>query len=362
MRIEDIVENKGYVRLVIESEDDLWILSMIIENEDLVRMRTTRDVSIEGSSKKRLPMTLTIRVKHMEFQPFSGRLRIRGVIEEGPEEYGLKGSHHTFSVDIGSRIEILKKSGRIDLRALERLLELTNRGRRALLIALDYESYCVSLLQGQGIRVLFEGDLPMISKRETSSFSEFENKLRDLAREIIEYVKIYNPVALVVGSPGDLSESLSRFLREELGESIEIYRDSVSIGGCEGVQELVRRDVARKILRRYSEIRGEEILEEYMRLLIKEPDKTLSGLENLYKLVSIAPGSIEKLLLIDSFLRSDRDTRDKISKIVSETLGSRGEVVIVSEDTPLGNKLRSIGGVIAVLRFRIDPSILEEAK
>lgn len=97
MRIEEAVYEKGYIRLSIESEDDLWVLSMFLEEDDIVSMRTLRDVSIEGSGKKRLPMTLAIRVKRVEFQPFSGRLRVGGVIVEGPEEYGLRGSHHTFS-------------------------------------------------------------------------------------------------------------------------------------------------------------------------------------------------------------------------------------------------------------------------
>jgi len=355
LRIEELIEDKGYLRVVIEHEDDLWVVSMIIEHEDLVRMRTLRDVSIEGSAKKRLPMILTLRVKHMEFQPFSGRLRIRGIIEEGPEEYGLRGSFHTFSVDIGSRIEILKKNGYIDRRMIDKLVELTNRGRRALLIALDYDSYCISLLQGQGLRILSEDNFPTISKRDSESFDEFERKLRELAEEIINYVKIHEPVTIVIGSPGDLSKRLSDILRLD---NISIYRDTVSIGGCEGVQELVRRDVVRRVLERYSEIRGEEILEEYMATLARDPDKVLSGLDNLYKLAELVPSAVDKLVVIDSFMRADKETRDKISKIILTTLSSRGEIVIVSEESSLGNKLRRLGGVLAVLRYSVDPGIL----
>ncbi|MGC9149320.1 MAG: hypothetical protein ACP5GI_07785 [Sulfolobales archaeon] len=356
MRIEELIEDKGYIRVIVENEEDLWIISMIIGEDDLVRMKTLRDVSIEGSAKKRLPMTLTIRVKHMEFQPFSGRLRIRGVVEEGPEEYGLKGSFHTFSVDVGSRIEILKKDGFINRRVIDRFLDLTNRGRRAILVALDYDSYCISLLQGQGLRILSENNFPAISKRDIDSYGDFEKRLKDLAKEIIEYVKLYDPVAVVIGSPGDLSKRLSDML--DLG-NLGVYRDKVSIGGCEGVQELVRRDVVRKILERYSEIRGEEILEEYMSTLAREPEKVLSGLDNLYKLIILIPGAVEKLVLIDSLMRADRETRDKITKIILDALSSRGELVIVSEESLLGDKLKRLGGIIAILRYRVDPGSLE---
>jgi len=234
-------------------------------------------------------------------------------------------------------------------------VELTNRGRRALLIALDYDSYCISLLQGQGLRILSEDNFPTISKRDSESFDEFERKLRELAEEIINYVKIHEPVTIVIGSPGDLSKRLSDILRLD---NISIYRDTVSIGGCEGVQELVRRDVVRRVLERYSEIRGEEILEEYMATLARDPDKVLSGLDNLYKLAELVPSAVDKLVVIDSFMRADKETRDKISKIILTTLSSRGEIVIVSEESSLGNKLRRLGGVLAVLRYSVDPGIL----
>ncbi|MEZ0289930.1 MAG: hypothetical protein ABWJ42_02425 [Sulfolobales archaeon] len=348
MKIEEILSDKGYVRLVIESEDDLWILSMLINEEDLVSMKTTRDVSINGSEKRRLPMKLVIRVKHVEFQPFTGRLRIRGVIEEGPEEYGLKGSYHTFSVDIGSRVEILKREGVLNRDLFDKLIEVANKGRRALLVALDYDSYCIALLQGQGLRILSEGSIPSPSKSSHESYREFESYLQKIAREIESFVKTFRPIALVVGSPGDLAERLVSNIRET---ELKIHRDNVSLGGCEGVDELIRRGVVRKILRDYSEIRGEEILEEYMRLLIKDPERTLSGLEKLHQVSSMS--AIEKLVLIDSLLRSDESTRRIALETIYNVFSRNGDIVIVSSESPLGLKLRSLGGAIGILRFRV---------
>ncbi|MEM0043708.1 MAG: hypothetical protein QXJ51_03685 [Sulfolobales archaeon] len=349
MKIEEVIYEKGYARVVIESEDDLWVLSMLIEEGDLVGMRTTRDVSIDGSSKRRIPMNLVIRVKGLEFQPFSGRLRIRGVIEEGPEEYGLKGSHHTFSVDIGSRVEFMKKDGYIDRSFFDKLIESISRGRRALLLAIDYDSYCIALLQGQGLRILVEGVLPSPSKRSEKGYEDFENSLLRIAEEVRSYVESQDPVSIVIGSPGDLAERLISILGRSLKQ--RIYRDHISIGGCEGVEELIRRGVARDILREYSEVRGEEILEEYLALLAREPDRTVSGLEKVHKASEL--GALEKIVLIDHLLKSDNETRRIISSIISNTFSRRGEIVIIPSETSLGSKIRSIGGIIGILRFPI---------
>jgi len=351
VKIEEIDYEKGYVRLVIESEDDLWILSMYVEEDDIVSMRTLRDVSIEGSVKKRIPMKLSLKVKKIEFQSFSGRLRIRGVIIEGPETYGLKGSYHTFSVDIGSRIEIYKKEGFIDKEFFNKLLEISNRGRKALLIALDYDEYCVQLIQGQGMRVLSEGSFPMISKSDVNSITEFDTRLRDLAIEIIKYVESYDPVAIVIGSPGGLAQKLVEKINM-LRKDLRIYIDSISMGGCSGVEELVRRGVVRKIFEAYSEVRAREIFEEYMRLLIKDPDKVASGVENVHILSNI--GALDKIVLIDSFLRDNVEIREKILEILRNAVSKKTEFVIVSDDSEIGLKIKSIGGIIGILRLSID--------
>ena len=359
MRIEDVDYEKGYVRLVVESEDDLWIPSMYIEEDDVVSMRTLRDVSIEGSAKKRIPMKLSLRVKKIEFQSFSGRLRIRGIIIEGPETYGLKGSYHTFSVDVGSRIEIYKKEGFIDREFFNKLLEISNRGRKALLIALDYDEYCVQLIQGQGMRVLSEGSFPVISKMDVNSMIEFDDKLRDLASEIVKYVESYDPVAIVIGSPGGLARRLVEKINT-FKKDLKIYTDSVSIGGCSGVEELIRRGVVRKVFEVYSEVRAREIFEEYMYLLIKDPERTVSGLDDVYTSSSV--GVLEKIVLLDSFLKESKEIREKILEILRNAVYKKTEFVIVSESSEIGIKIKSIGGIIGILRFSANINDLKVLK
>ena len=86
MRIID-VSNKGrVVKVYIESEEDLWTLKILLRPGDLVEGLTTRDVAGRlGGEKERRPMIVKLRVENVEFQPFTGKLRIFGVVVEGPE-------------------------------------------------------------------------------------------------------------------------------------------------------------------------------------------------------------------------------------------------------------------------------------
>jgi len=86
LKILEINERHGYVKVRVEYDDDLWVLSMVIAPG--ASALTTRDVRL-GQKKRRVPMKLAIRVKKLEFQPFTDRLRIHGIIIKGPDEYGL---------------------------------------------------------------------------------------------------------------------------------------------------------------------------------------------------------------------------------------------------------------------------------
>ena len=102
---------KGIIKLIPETMDDLWHLQHIIDKGDLVRaltFRTAEQSTDKLRTKKadKRPMVLGIRVEDVEFHQFSARLRIHGVIEEGPQDLG---SHHTINIKAGEFKELTIK-------------------------------------------------------------------------------------------------------------------------------------------------------------------------------------------------------------------------------------------------------------
>ncbi|MEM3141717.1 MAG: mRNA surveillance protein Pelota, partial [Zestosphaera sp.] len=229
----------------------------IIKAGDVVVSKTLRDVKVDGEGKRRLPMTLAIKVEKLYFQPFASRLRIHGIIVEGPEEYGLRGSHHTLNVDVGSEITLFKES--ISQALLRRLESLSNRRRfRALLVAADFDEVSLAILYDQGIRFLNDLTLPGIRSDDESSI---ESMATLIAEEVVRYLESEKIDFLIVGSPTVLREALTKELKTRIRGKLKIFTDSVSIGGRAGIQELLKRDSVKGLLQEFVIVEGEEILE-----------------------------------------------------------------------------------------------------
>ncbi|HPP44180.1 MAG TPA: mRNA surveillance protein pelota, partial [Methanomassiliicoccaceae archaeon] len=79
--------------MMIETLDDLWHLYNIIDEGDMIISVTYRreeaksdKIRAERAEKKR--MVLGVRAEKIEFHETESRLRILGVIEEGPQDIG----------------------------------------------------------------------------------------------------------------------------------------------------------------------------------------------------------------------------------------------------------------------------------
>lgn len=338
----------GEIRVVPEIEDDLWLLQMIISPGDIVVARTTRDVRFGEGRSSRVPMTLAIRVKSVEFEPFTTRLRIHGIVIEGPERFGVKGSHHTLRIDLGNELTIIKEHWGKPL--LEKLLRAEARGLKAVVTALDYDEYSIAIVQEQGVRYVSEGSLGLPGKDDPQRDHLLESRLEELAEEVIGIARRNNTRVIIVASPGDLKRKLAELIKSR-GRELHVYVDNVSIGGRGGVLEVLRRDIVREVLRDISSIEAEKILEEFMRLLVKDEGRVAYGLEEVFEVAKT--GAVEKLLILDELVRSySVEERKVVEELLAEVDKRGGEVRIVSSESPAGEKLRALGGIIAILRFR----------
>ncbi len=352
MRIDVIDNRRGVLRVRVDNEDDLWLLSLLISPGDLVKALTTRDVSL-GYEKHRVPMVLTVRVEKVEFQPFTNRLRVHGIVVDGPDRFGVKGSHHTINIDIGKEVTIFKE--RWSPALLDQLLKLV-RPIKFLLIAIDFDEYAVGLLQSQGLKLLDEKtiSLPISSEELEHARSRV---IRELARRVVDIV-LRNPVdAIIIGSPSNLRNELANEIRS-LMPNVKVYTDTVANGGYAGLRELMRRDIVQTVLRDISVAEAEKILDEFNYLLIKNPNKVAYGLNIVSKLAEM--GAIAKLLVLDTMLSTYDSTRELVEQTLINTSEKGGKVVIVPEESPPGQHLKMLGGIIAILRYEIDTETIEK--
>ena len=345
MVFEDL--RKGVVKVRVECADDLWVLKTVVSEGDVIIARTLRDVKIDGEGKRRLPMVVAIRVKNIYFQPFATRLRIHGVIVDAPDGYGLKGSHHTLNIDVGTEVSIIKESW--SKSQLERLRRASERWVNALLLAADFDEVSVAIIYGQGVKYLIDRSLPGVSSRDPNSLERIVDYVVELALSVLAREKVR---LVVVGSPAFLKDLIAKKLSSQLSrnQGIRLYVDSVSSGGRAGISELIRRDVVKNLLREVSAVEAEEVLEEFMMLLSKKPERVAYGLESVK--LAVEANAVSKLLVSEELLSGGN--RETVEEVLS-TAESRGALVrIVPTETPASVRLKALGGIIAVLRYDFD--------
>src|SRR5207249_628122 len=131
MRVLHRDPKTGEIKVRVENPDDLWHLHNLLQPSDLVRASTYRreDVKTDKLRPERgekVRVTLTIRVEDVEFQAFSDRLRISGVIVEGPQDLGR---HHTLNVGVEDVLSILKTWRTHELRRIDEAVAAALKAR-----------------------------------------------------------------------------------------------------------------------------------------------------------------------------------------------------------------------------------------
>jgi protein pelota len=349
MKVVEVDLKRGVVGVQVETLDDLWVLFNIIKAGDLVYAKTTREVKVgEGSEGVRVPMVLGVRVKKVEFQEFSDKLRIFGLVVEGPEEFGVRGKHHALTIGVGDYLTIVKERWEdFELNLIKRQI----RGDRVLVVAIDYDEACIGLVAEQGVKYVWEGHLGLPSKHYVV---DYEPLVKAYFKQIVEAAKHalegYGVKAVIVVGPGELKNQLRKALEESL--DVPLYVDMTSTGGCKGVSEALNRDVFKNIMGELSVVRASQILREFKELLVRDHELVVYGLEEVKQAAII--GAVGKLLVLDELLRSpDDQVRGDIYETLRHAYDKKAEVVIVPSKTDIGGELAGFGGVIAILRFKV---------
>ena len=355
MRILEEDLRKGLVRVKIDTLNDMYWLSVIIEKGDLVTMRTLRRVKRDGvraDSGERIPMTLTIEVDKVKLDHYSSRLRISGIVRVGPEKFGIQGQHHTFSVEEGSILTIVKAWKKAHLDILRRAEDLSEKGD-LVLVAMDDEGATIAKVSSTRadevayVRSKLPSKVDDLRGREGEErryFSEVLGVLRELGNKV-------RPKAIVIGGPGFTKEKFISYVKlkdHELGEKIR--EGDASSATFSGILEMLRRGEADKILRELELTKDMMSVDEIFNLLAKGSDLVIYGLREV--IGAVDQGAAE-LVLISSSLFFDPDTRDDIFYLLGGCERTRAEFRIVDAGSEPGERLESLGGIAAKLRYRM---------
>lgn len=340
----------GVVSVVSETADDLWYLSQIIIPGDTVTSKTERKIKI-GSSEDRSgsvvkkTVRLSIAVERLEYS--GSLLRISGKITEAPEDIP-RGSYHTISVESGSFLTISKE--RFGPYELARLNEAGQQsGQNILIVIFDREQAIFALLKSKGYEVLSEVKGDVRKKR-------FESKGGNFYKEIIAIIKAYyekyTPDSVVIASPAFWTEELMKELSDK-ALAAKIVRASCGDVGKGAIDEVLKRPELASVLKEGRASKEAKYVDEVL-TEIRKNGAVAYGIKEVKQ--AIDSGAVSKLFVTTGIISKTRQSNSfrKLESIMRAADSMKGEVIIINSENDAGKKLDGIGGISALLRYKLN--------
>ncbi len=321
------------MKLEVESDSDLWHLSHVVAPGDRLRM-TDRRTTIEGGEKA--VVTIVLDVEKVDYQ--GNRLRATGDIVEAPED--VERGYHTFNLEPGVTFEIWKEEWQdYQVDRIDRATATADY--RIVVCMIDSESATFAEITETGIEelnVLESGRSGKMYVTDAASEEEFYDQVLSVLRGHPDADRI------IVAGPGFAKENLVDRIDDPDLEA-QVALEDASTTGMAGVQEVIKRGAVDRVLHRSRVADEVAAVEEFLERLNTDDSRATYGVEPVRDAVEM--GAVETLLISEEKVREHEELMERVEQM-------DGEVQIVHTDHDAGTKLAGLGGMAALLRYRID--------
>ena len=345
----------GRVAVRVEVPDDLWYLSDLIFEGDMVISSTKRRIEKETGKKRsdrgeKVAMTIGVRVDTVEFDRNVDRLRIGGKIEQAPADVP-KGDYHTLNIKPGSTLTIVKeKWGRDSLVKLQDA-EKTVKAK-VILIAIEEGLCSIGQLSNYGVRPIGTIRESIAGKKEVAAKeAETLKFFGEAASALAEHLEGLDRI--IVAGPGFVKDSFYNYLKEKKPEvAKKAVVESVSMAGEKGLQEIVKRGIIEKVVKEAKITVEVREIQRLMEEISKDSGLATYGFAQVEN--AAQAGAVETLLVTNKLIRKYKiDKNERLEELMNTVENTGGKIVIVSEEHELGKQLEGLGGIGAVLRYRL---------
>jgi len=345
----------GKLVLRIEVEDDLYYLADIISNGDCVSSKTKRRMEIKRDTKRaeradKETVTLGVGVDSVEFDRNVDRLRVGGNIIKGPESIPT-GEYHTLNLKPGMVLTIEKEEwGASDMLKVRDSLQTIKAN--VMLVAIEDGMASMGLLRNYGVRKLGTVSQKIAGKRELKEQSaetlQFFAKVADaIAKDFLGVDR------MILAGPGFVKDSFKKYLdNKNPGVAKKTVVESVSMGGDKGLQEIVKRGIITRVVKE-SKIQKEI---EFLNKLFEEISKDGLAAYGVNEVeVATNSGAVVTLLVLNKLLKKEKIEKGKrLENIIKMVEQTKGVTCLVSDEHDLGKQLEGLGGIAALLRYKLN--------
>ena len=328
----------GEIRLVPESIDDLWHLRHLIEPGDLVFATTLRSVAavtdkIRPEKVEKRPVRLGIRVERAEFSVHAVRLRISGIIENGVDV----GAHHTFNVDTGHEISVIRHWKQVDFERIDRAVKASVYGVIHILTIEEGEAELFRLRQ-------YGPESVVTITMGSGKGAELDTRQAFFGQVLGSLAGITGPV--IIAGPGFVKDDFMKFAR---GRDSAVTDRAVVVEtrriGRGAVQDVIGLGTLEKLIGDLQLAREVKIMDEVL-LRISKEGPVAYGMQEVSDAIDF--GAVEQVLVTDTRLHDA-----VITRLIEKAEGMRSKVTVLSGSFEPGERLDALGGIAALLRYKV---------
>jgi protein pelota len=328
----------GEIRLIPESIDDLWHLRHIIAPGDLVFATTLRSVDsptdkIRPEKVEKRPVRLGVRVDKVEFSVHGVRLRISGIIEHGVDA----GSHHTFNVETGYEISVIRRWRRVDLDRIDRAVKASVYGVIHILTIEEGEAELFRLRQ-------YGPESVITTTMGSGKGAEINTRQAFFDQLLSHCANVSGP--LVIAGPGFVKDDFVKYMKGKdsalAGRALVVETRRIGRGA---VQDVVGLGAIDKLVGDLQLSREVKLMDEVL-LRISQDGAVAYGIRDVADAIDY--GAAEQVLLTDTLLCNATVTR-----LVEKAESMRASIVVLSSSFEPGERLDALGGIAALLRYKI---------
>ena len=186
---------------------------------------------------------------------------------------------------------------------------------------------------------------------------EYARERSELFAELASALSHLDVDAILLAGPGFTKEDARKYIERNAPDVLEKLGATVDTSaiGDRGVHEVLKRGAV-------EEVQAETRIAEEAEKIDDLTARIAQGAEATYGIEEVAEatefGAVEELLILDERLRAERAGDGEwgvdVNEIIERVEQQGGSVTVFSSEFAPGDQLNSLGGVAALLRYRLE--------
>lgn len=345
MKILRLDKNHGILEIRVESHEDFFILNRFLEEGDLITSETSRKIKHDNEVYRK-SMTVTLSFKKASYQSFGKRLRISGIVKEGPEDFISRGSYHTINLEINDSLIIERSDlNEEDLIPLQKAERYTKRPP-ILLVAIERGIVSIGILSSYELKIIKTIKRDVSNKGMDTAkglLFDFFSEVRNIISNYLETIE-----AIIIAGPGFTKKRFKKYLVKDI-QKVKIFTGKTSSGTVSGLHEIIRRGIPEEVRANQRISKETRMIEELLTHIGKNDGLATYGYKKVKKAVEY--GAVDTLLVSSSKFYS-KETKKKVLELIKETREQGGIFQIISVKHPSGKQFDQMTGIGALLRYK----------